>query len=154
MRAAQRASATLRERPARRSPPPGQETVVAIRTDSDVLAARQAGRALAQRVGLSSTDQTVVATIISELARNILLYAKPGTLSIGAEESNGRRGVVVVAKDRGPGIPDVERAMQLGYSTSNSLGLGLPGVSRLGDEFQIVSRVGKGTVVIARKWKS
>jgi len=137
-----------------RSQAPKQDAVVAIRSDADVLAARQMGRALAQRLGLSSTDQTVVATIISELGRNILLYAKVGTLSIGADETNGRRGIVVVAKDRGPGIPDVERAMQLGYSTSNSLGLGLPGVSRLGDDFEITSKVGKGTVVTARKWKS
>ena len=137
-----------------RSQAPKKDAVVAIRSDADVLAARQMGRALAQRLGLSSTDQTVVATIISELARNILLYAKSGTLSIGADETNGRRGVVVVAKDRGPGIPDVERAMQLGYSTSNSLGLGLPGVSRLGDDFEIASKVGRGTVVTARKWKS
>ena len=137
-----------------RSQAPKQDAVVAIRSDADVLAARQMGRALAQRLGLSSTDQTVVATIISELGRNILLYAKVGTLSISADETNGRRGIVVVAKDRGPGIPDVERAMQLGYSTSNSLGLGLPGVSRLGDDFEITSKVGKGTVVTARKWKS
>ena len=138
----------------RRNHAPKKDAVVAIRTDLDVLAARQLGRALAQRLGLSSTDQTVVATIISELARNILLYAKPGTLTISAEETNGRRGVVIVARDRGPGIPDIERAMRLGYSTSNSLGLGLPGVSRLGDDFQIVSKVGKGTVVTARKWKT
>jgi serine/threonine-protein kinase RsbT len=149
-----RASAISRGRPIEPGADPGTVAKVVIRTDSDVLAARQMGRALAQMLGLSSTDQTVVATMISELARNILLYAKPGTLSIGAAETNGRRGVVIVAKDRGPGIPDVERAMQLGYSTSNSLGLGLPGVSRLGDEFEIVSKVGKGTVVTVRKWKS
>jgi len=138
----QRNQALMRERP------------IAIQSDLDILVARQKGRALAQELGMSSTDQTVVATVISELARNILLYAKLGTLSLSAEQHNGRRGIVIVAKDRGPGIPDVERALQVGFSTSNSLGLGLPGVRRLMDDFEIDSKVDNGTIVTARKWKS
>lgn len=101
---------------------------------------------------MSATEQTVVATVISELSRNILLYASAGTLSLAAERLNGRRGIVIVAKDRGPGIPDIEQALQVGFSTSRSLGLGLPGVKRLMDEFEIVSKRKKGTMVTVRKW--
>jgi|RhiMetdeSRZDD1v2_1073273.scaffolds.fasta_scaffold817327_1 serine/threonine-protein kinase RsbT len=126
---------------------------VNIQSDRDILSARQQGRALAQQVGLTSSDQTVVATVISELARNILLYARPGALTLGVVESNGRRGIQVEARDHGPGIPDIERALRVGYSTSKSLGLGLPGVRRLVDEFEIVSKPGKGTVVKVKKWK-
>ena len=129
-------------------------TSVTIQSDRDILSARQHGRALAQHLGLSSIDQTVVATVISELARNILLYARPGALTLSVLESNGRRGILVEARDRGPGIADVERALRVGYSTSKSLGLGLPGVRRLADEFEIVSKVGSGTIVKAKKWKS
>ena len=129
-------------------------TSVTIRSDLDILAARQQGRALAQQLGLSTSDQTVVATVISELARNILLYARPGALTLSVVENNGRRGVAVEARDRGPGIADIERALRVGYSTSKSLGLGLPGVKRLADEFEIVSKVGKGTIVKVKKWKS
>src|SRR5262245_48976559 len=125
---------------------------IAIRSDLDVLVARQKGRALALELGLSSTDQTVVATVISELARNILLYAKLGSVSVAAHRHNGQSGIRIVAKDRGPGIADVERALQVGFSTSRSLGLGLPGVKRLMDEFEIVSKRKKGTMVTVRKW--
>lgn len=153
MRRENRTSAHERER-ARSGQPKRGGAKVTIHTDEDILTARQKGRGLAQQLGLSSVDQTVVATVISELARNILLYARSGTLSIGAVETNGRRGIVITAKDKGPGIQDVDRAMQLGYSTSNSLGLGLPGVHRLMDEFEISSAAGRGTVVIVRKWKA
>jgi len=129
-------------------------TSVTIQSDRDILSARQQGRALAQQVGLTSSDQTVVATVISELARNILLYARPGALILGVLESNGRRGIWVEARDRGPGIADVERALRVGFSTSKSLGLGLPGVRRLVDEFEIVSKLGKGTTVKVKKWKN
>lgn len=133
--------------------PKSNGTSVPIHTDQDIVAARQRGRALAQQIGFSNSSLTLIATAISELARNILLYAKRGELSLGVVESNGTQGITVEARDQGPGIPDVERAMEIGYSTSGSLGLGLPGVKRLMDEFEIVSSAGGGTTVRAKKWK-
>ena len=130
-----------------------EETRVSIQSDHDIVTARQRGRTLAQQLGFSNSNLTVIATAISELARNILLYAKKGELTLGIIENNGRQGLSVVARDQGPGIPDINRAMDVGYSTSGSLGLGLPGVRRLMDEFEIVSRVGKGTTVTTAKWK-
>ena len=129
------------------------ETRVPIDSDHDIVTARQRGRALAQQIGFSDSNLTLVATAISELARNILLYAKKGELTIGIVEENGRQGVAVVARDQGPGIGNIDRAMEVGYSTSGSLGLGLPGVRRLMDDFEIVSLIGKGTTVTTRKWK-
>jgi serine/threonine-protein kinase RsbT len=129
------------------------ETRVPINSDVDILTARQRGRALAQHLGLSSSNLTLIATAISELARNILLYAERGELVLGIVEKDGKVGLGVVARDGGPGIRDIERAMEVGYSTSGSLGLGLPGVRRLMDEFHIVSEIGKGTTVTASKWK-
>src|SRR5205809_2485847 len=115
-----------------------EEIVVPIRVDSDIVAARQQGRALASRVGFSSGEATLIATAISELSRNIVLYAKRGEIVVAAVENGSRRGVVVVARDEGPGISDVRRATAGGYSTSGGLGLGLAGVRRLMDEFEIV----------------
>jgi serine/threonine-protein kinase RsbT len=129
------------------------QTLIPIEKDQDIVTARQKGRALAQQAGFSHSNLTLIATAISELARNILLYAKKGELTLGILEDHGRDGFVVVAKDKGPGISDLERAMQVGYSTSGSLGLGLPGVKRLMDEFHIVSRSDRGTTVTATKWK-
>ena len=130
-----------------------EEIVVPIRVDSDIVAARQQGRALASRVGFSSGEATLIATAISELSRNIVLYAKRGEIVVAAVENGSRRGVVVMARDEGPGISDVRRATAGGYSTSGGLGLGLAGVRRLMDEFEIVTDVGIGTTVTAKKWK-
>ena len=130
-----------------------EKTVVPIRVDSDIVAARQQGRALASRVGFSSGEATLIATAISELSRNIVLYAERGEIVVAAVENGSRRGVVVVARDEGPGISDVRRATAGGYSTSGGLGLGLAGVRRLMDEFEIVTDVGIGTTVTAKKWK-
>ena len=129
------------------------ETRVAIDSDHDIVTARQRGRALAEQIGFSNSNLTLIATAISELARNILLYAKNGEVRLGIVEENGRQGLAVVASDHGPGIADVGRAMEVGYSTSGSLGLGLPGVRRLMDDFEIVSKMGRGTTVSTRKWK-
>lgn len=129
------------------------ETRIPIASDLDILTARTRGRLLAQQMGFSSGNLTLIATAISELARNILLYARRGDLFLEGISENGREGIVVVATDEGPGIPDVGKALEVGYSTSGSLGLGLPGVRRLMDEFEIVSQLGKGTTVTARKWK-
>ncbi len=125
---------------------------VPINSDSDTVTARQQGRALAAELGLSSSDQALVATAISELARNIVEYAVRGEIILQVAENGSRRGVVVIARDQGPGIPDIERAMQDGFTTGHGLGLGLPGARRLMDEFEIVSQVGQGTTVTVKKW--
>ena len=128
------------------------ETRVPIKQGGDIITARQAGRALAAQLGFSSADQTLIATAISEMARNILTYAKSGEIILRPEQ-DGRPGIVIIAYDEGPGIPDIQRALQNGYSTTGSLGLGLPGTKRIMDEFSILSEVGKGTVVTMKKWK-
>ncbi len=124
-----------------------------IRSDGDIVIARQEGRALASLLGFSSTEATLIATAISELARNIVLYAKQGEIVLGLVDEAGKRGLVVTARDEGPGIADTRRALMDGHSTSGGLGLGLPGVRRLMDEFDIVSEVGKGTIVTVKQWK-
>lgn len=124
-----------------------------INSDADIVSARQKGRELASECGFPSTDLAVVATAISELARNIVRYAVRGEIILRVVDDRGRLGVEVIATDDGPGIPDVALAMQDGYSTSGSLGLGLPGTRRLMDELEIHSELGKGTTVTARKWK-
>lgn len=126
---------------------------IPIASDTDLVAARQKGRELAAQVGFSSSDLTLIATGISELARNILSYAKRGMISLRIVQERHKQGIVVEAHDDGPGIPDISRAMQDGYSTSGGLGLGLPGVKRLMDEFEIVSQFGQGTTVKAKKWR-
>jgi serine/threonine-protein kinase RsbT len=129
------------------------ETVVPINTDTDVVAARKKGRELAIVLGFVSTDSTLLATAISELARNIIRYAKKGEILIASVQSGDRVGITVVARDNGPGIANISLAMQDGFSTSGGLGLGLPGVKRLMDEFHLVSDVNKGTRVTIKKWK-
>lgn len=126
---------------------------VPVSSDSDIVTARQKGRALAERLGFSSSQLTLIATAISELTRNIVYYAKSGEVTVEVVENGARPGIVVVARDEGPGIADVERALQHGYSTSGGLGLGLPGVRRIMDEFDIDSKVGRGTTVTVKKWK-
>ena len=108
---------------------------------------------MAAGAGFQLTDLAIIATAISELARNIVRYAKRGEIVVGPAEEGGKRGIRVVARDQGPGIRDVEQAMQPGFSTSGSLGLGLPGVRRLMDAFDIASRMGRGTVVTIEKWR-
>jgi len=128
------------------------ELRVPINADADIVTARQEGRRLASQLDFTPSDLTVIASAISEIARNIVEYANTGDVSISLIEKNGRRGVMVVAQDIGPGIADVPAALQDGYSTSGSLGLGLPGARRLMDEFEIHSEVGRGTRVTMRKW--
>ena len=127
---------------------------IVVSTDGDIVVARQAGRDLAKQVGCSATDATLVATAISEVARNIVSHAGKGEVLIRAVPvgADAQGAIEVVARDEGPGIVDVERAMQDGYSTGHGLGLGLPGARRLMDEFEIVSEVGVGTTVVMRKW--
>jgi serine/threonine-protein kinase RsbT len=128
-------------------------TKIAIDRELDIVTARQAGRQLAASLGFSSTDQTLIATAISEIARNIVVYAQRGELEISRVESAGRIGIEVIARDDGPGIENVELAMRDGYSTKQSLGLGLPGARRLMDELHVDTEVGVGTTVTMKKWR-
>ncbi len=125
---------------------------IRIRADADIVLARQGVRELAARLGFSRTDLTVIATAVSEIARNIVRFADDGEIVVELLEEP-RRGVRVVARDTGPGIPDVAAALVDGYSTYHGLGLGLPGARRLMDEFALVSEVGRGTTVTMTKWR-
>ena len=128
------------------------EVFVHVSSDADVVAAREKGRELSARLGFSTIDLTLIVTAISEVARNILLYAREGDIELRLDNNDGHRGIVVVARDDGPGIPDLELAMRDSYSTGNGLGLGLPGARRLMDEFEIKSEISKGTTVVMKKW--
>ena len=127
---------------------------VEINTDADIVIARQEARELAKHLEFSSSELAVIAAAISELARNIVAYARKGTISFGIINEHRKKGFLVIARDFGPGIANIKLAMQQGYSTSNSLGLGLPGVKRLMDTFEINSKLGVGTSVIVKKWTS
>ena len=127
--------------------------LVPIAAEADILSARQRGRELARTAGFSVGDQTVIASAISEIARNIVLYARRGEIRFQVADDGDRCTLVIVASDRGPGIGDVELALQEGYSTSGGLGLGLPGARRLMDEFEIDSARGRGTTITMKKWR-
>ena len=126
---------------------------MAINSDQDIVAARQRGRALAVELGFSAVDSTLIATAISELARNIVSYAGTGQITLKTIQNSTRQGILIVAADEGPGIHDLRQALRDGFSTSGSLGLGLPGVRRLMDEFEIASQPGRGTRVEVKKWR-
>jgi serine/threonine-protein kinase RsbT len=129
------------------------ETQIRIASDKDVVAARQQGRAVALQTGFTVSEATLIATAISELARNIVSYANPGSVTLKpANGANGAVGITIIASDSGPGIADIPQALRDGYSSSGGLGLGLPGVRRLMDEFDINSRAGGGTTVTVTKW--
>jgi len=131
------------------------EERIAIESDSDVVTARQRARALAAELELSTTDQTLLATAISEVARNITTYATRGEVVLSIVQDDGpptRAGIRVVARDNGPGIDDIELALQDGYTSGGGLGLGLPGARRLVDEFDIESAPSEGTTVTLVKW--
>jgi len=129
------------------------EIRVAINSDQDIVSARQKGRLMASEIGFSSGDATLIATAISELARNIVSYARTGQITIKTVNGLNRQGIAVIATDDGPGIPDIRQALRDGFSTSGSLGLGLPGVRRLMDEFELTSQPGRGTTVAVKKWR-
>jgi serine/threonine-protein kinase RsbT len=132
---------------------PAEEVEVAINSDQDIVLARQRGRAMAIELGFSSGDGTLIATAISELARNIVSYARKGQIKLKGIQGSSRVGILVIASDEGPGISDIRQALRDGFSTSGSLGLGLPGVRRLMDEFEISSQSGRGTTVKVKKWR-
>jgi serine/threonine-protein kinase RsbT len=129
------------------------EIRVTISSDQDIVLARQKGRSLALELGFSSGDATLIATAISELARNIVSYAGNGQILLRDIQNSTRVGISVTASDNGPGIPNISQALRDGFSTSGSLGLGLPGVRRLMDEFEIASKPGQGTKVGVKKWR-
>jgi anti-sigma regulatory factor (Ser/Thr protein kinase) len=131
----------------------GDEIRVPIASDADIVPARAQGRALATHLGFSKTDSTLIATAISEIARNIVVHAGEGEISIESVYGNPRSGVLVVARDAGPGIRDVEAALRTGNGSKGGLGLGLPGARRLMDEFDIETAPGKGTTVTMKKWR-
>jgi serine/threonine-protein kinase RsbT len=133
-------------------PPERLEERIAIESDSDVVVARQRARELAAELELSTTDQTLLATAISEVARNITTYATRGEVLLSVVRTGDREGIRVVARDNGPGIDDVELALQDGYTSGGGLGLGLPGARRLVDEFDIESSPSEGTTVTLVKW--
>ncbi len=124
-----------------------------LRTAEDIVLARQQVRACAVELGFSLVDQTKIVTAASELARNTVIYGGGGRVRIETVQGNGRPGLRLTFEDRGPGIPDVEKALQDGFTTGSGLGLGLGGAKRLSSEFEIVSRVGEGTRVTITRWK-
>ncbi len=127
--------------------------VIAISVDQDVMSARHKGRELAAALGISGSDLTLLATAISEIARNIVQYAGCGEMEFLDVVRGGKRGLMIIARDNGPGIVDIAQAMQDGFSTSKGMGLGLPGARRLMDDFEIVSEPGKGTIISMIKWE-
>jgi serine/threonine-protein kinase RsbT len=130
------------------------ERRIVVATDSDIVTARQTTRAFAVELGFSGSEIVAIATAVSEIGRNIVTYAQRGEIFLTSATQGTRRGITIVGRDRGGGIPDISLAMQDGYSTTKSLGLGLPGAKRLMDAFDIVSEVGKGTTVTMTKWVS
>ena len=129
------------------------EVRVAINTDADLVTARAEGRAMAERLGFPRPDPTLIATAISEVARNIVVHVGRGEIVLKPFEDANRYGVVVIAIDEGPGIRDVEAAVRDDYSGKGGLGLGLPGARRLMDDFEIASSADSGTTVTMRKWR-
>ena len=125
---------------------------LSLRSSEDIVLIRQAVRSAAVDLRLSLVDQTKIVTAASELARNTLDYGGGGTVRIEALQDSGRRGLRLTFEDKGPGIPDLERALKDGYTTGNGLGLGLGGARRLSSEFAIESRPGEGTKVTIARW--
>lgn len=132
------------------------ETQTEINSATDIVTARQRGRALALELGFNGADVTLIAAAISEVARNIVDHAKKGEILMSAVHNavnGGKNGIQIIARDEGPGIRDVAQAMQYGYSTRKGLGVGLPGAKWLMDEFDIASEIGRGTTITMKKWK-
>ena len=126
---------------------------IPIDSDADIVLARQTGRSMALALGFSAGEATLIATVISELTRNVVQYAGCGEAKLRPANTLGRSGIMVEVRDNGPGISDVDRALEDGFSSAGRLGLGLPGVRRLMDEFEIDSAPGRGTFICVTKWK-
>lgn len=130
------------------------QVTVEIKSELDISIARQEGKELARLIGFNAVNQVRIKTAISELARNIYLYASVGKIIVEAIEENNKAGIRVSAIDHGPGIKDIERALQAGYTSSGGLGAGLPGVQKLMDILNVHSTLHLGTEIIAIKWCS
>ena len=129
------------------------DSVIPIESDADVVTARQRAREMAGALELTTTDQTLLATAISEVARNITTYAKRGEVLLSVvRDEGGRKGIQVIARDEGPGIADVDLALRDGYTSGSGLGIGLPGARRLVDDFNIETAPGQGTKVTLVMW--
>jgi anti-sigma regulatory factor (Ser/Thr protein kinase) len=126
---------------------------VRIESDSDLVVARAEARGLAEALGFTRTDATLLATAVSEITRNIIIHAGSGSIEMTPLYSDTRYGLRVVATDRGPGIRDADVALEEGYAGRGGLGLGLPGVRRLVDEFEIETELDEGTTVTLIKWR-
>ncbi len=131
-----------------------QPKAATIRSDLDIVSARTLARDTAKALGFGAIDQARIATAVSELARNIFLYAGTGSVTVREVDRSGRKGIEIICEDQGPGIPDMELAMSDGYTSSRGMGMGLPGAKRLMDEFDIHSQQGVGTTITCRKWRS
>lgn len=125
---------------------------IKITSELDIVTARSAAKVEANRLGFGLVDQTKIATAVSELARNIVVHANDGIIRIEAIERDGVKGLEICAIDEGPGIPDIELALQDGWSSGEGLGIGLSGAKRLMDALEIQSEVNKGTMVKTVKW--
>lgn len=125
---------------------------IEIKTEWDIVAARQLGRNEAKKTGFGTVDQARITTAISELARNIYLYAGQGRIEIESVKVGQRAGLIIIASDQGPGIADLQKVMEDGYTTSGGLGAGMPGVKRLMDDFRVETEAGIGTTITATKW--
>jgi serine/threonine-protein kinase RsbT len=130
------------------------ENEVIIHEENDIVLARRKVREVANALGFGLTDTTRIVTAASELARNIFKYAGSGILSINNLEDEEHTGIELLFEDKGPGITDISKAMEEGYSTSNGFGMGLPGAKRLMDEMDIWSEIGNGTRVVIKKWRN
>jgi len=130
-----------------------QSRSIALESEQDIASARGEVRALAAALGFRVVDQTRLATVASELARNVVKYARRGRMiAQPTADARGREGLRLIFEDTGPGIPDIAAAMRDGFSTGRGLGKGLPGSKRLVDEFEIESEVGRGTRVMVVRW--
>ena len=129
-----------------------EQVAIAVKVSEDIVTARQAGSELAGDLGFTLTDRTMISTAISEIARNITSYAGSGEIRLLIDLREGRRALVIQAEDQGPGIRDIPRALEDGYSTGRGLGLGLPGARRLMDRLTIDSAPGRGTLIEMWKW--
>lgn len=127
------------------------EDTLPVKNEYDIISVRSFGRNAAVNAGFGIVDQCRITTAISELARNAVVHGRGGSVTIKIVQ-NDKKGIEIICRDEGPGIVNLELALQGGYSTVGGLGIGLSGAKRLMDEFQITSSAGKGTTVIIRKW--
>jgi len=127
---------------------------VRINSPAGIVEARQHARNFALQAGFSLCDSTLITTAVSEMARNILEYARDGEMTISIMKNGTKNGVKIVARDQGPGIKNIRQVMKDGYSSRKGMGMGLPGTKRLMDEFEIHSKIGNGTTVTMKKWTS